>query len=125
MKSFEVELRALLTEKQYHMLFKHFTSLSKGVKNDMATWAFLTKDVNIKIKDLKSKKKALIMLKNGAEYKQEVNEFDLPIDPKYVEKAVAFIQALGYTKYIPSFQKRVDFQIKEFAVTLKHETHWG
>lgn len=125
MRKFEVELRSLLSEKQFKSLTKKFSAHTKGKKNDMATWAFLTNDVNIKIKNQITKKNAKMVLKNGAEYRQHVNEFELPININDVDKAIDFLKALGFKKYIPSFQKRTDYQIGKFTVSLKHETHWG
>lgn len=124
MKTFEVELRALLTEKQYNHLLNHFNGLAKGEKNDMETYAFLLKDKNIKVKNMVSKKKAKITFKDGAEYRQQTNEVELPIHPKDVKKAVSFIQALGYPHYVPSKQKRLDYKIGEITISLKNETHW-
>jgi adenylate cyclase class IV len=124
MKQFEVELRALITEEQYNQLKKHFDTISKGDLNDMETYAFLTKERNIKIKKQIQKNKAKMVLKDGPEYMQQTNEYELSLDPSEVQKAIAFITALGYDRHIPSFQKRIDYNIGEITVSLKDETHW-
>jgi adenylate cyclase class IV len=124
MKTYEVELRALLTKQQYKDLEKYFDSVAKGTSNDMETYTFLTNDFNLKIKNQIQKKSAKIVMKNGAEYKQQANEFELSIKPEEVENALYIMKALGYEKHIPSFQRRVDYEVGEFSISLKDETYW-
>lgn len=124
MKTFEVELRALLTKNQHDSLLKQFSKTSKGQRDDAEVYTFLTKYMNIKIKKLVTQGKAKITVKKGAEYKQGVDETELPINPSDIQKAVKLITALGYKKHIPSIHKRTNFVIDGIQVALKHETNW-
>lgn len=121
---FEVELRALITEDQYNSLREKFDAAVKGDVDDAETYTFLTKDINIKVKNRTTKKKAKITLKKGAEYRQQAEERELEIDPSQVQNAVALITALGFQKHIPSLQKRIDYKIDGMSISLKHETNW-
>lgn len=124
MKTYEVELRALLSKEKHDELFIQFEAITPGEIDDAQTYTFLTSSINIKVKNMTSRAKAKITVKNGAEYSQQTDESELPIDPKDVKKAVALITALGYPKHIPSLQKRINYQIGDITVSLKHETHW-
>jgi len=125
MKTFEVELRALISKKRYNELLKKFNSLAIGKVDNARTYTFLTPDLNIKVKDLITQKKAKITVKNGAEYIQGVKETELEIDPKNIKKAVDLIRAIGgFKKHIPSFQKRINFLIDGIFVSIKNDTHW-
>lgn len=124
MKSYEVELRALLTEEKYQELKKFFDEQAVGEIDDADTYTFLTSELNIKVKNQTSKGKAKITVKKGAECKNSVDETELVIDPSEVDNAVKLITALGFENNIPSLQKRINYQIGEITVSLKHETNW-
>ncbi len=125
MQTYEVELRAFISKTQYTNLLKKFGSLSKGEQDNARTYTFVTSDINIKVKNLISRKKAKITVKNGAEYRQDVKETELEIDPKNVLKAVELVKAItGFKQFIPSFQKRINFMINGIAVSVKNDTHW-
>jgi adenylate cyclase class IV len=125
MKTFEVEVRALLSEKEYKKLKSYFDSIAEPEEDNAETYTFLTNDLNIKVKNLTSQKKAKITLKKGAEYKQKNEEFELSIDPNDIQNAVAFITAVGFEKHIPSNQKRLNYKIDAFFISLKYEPNWG
>lgn len=125
MKTYEVELRALLTKEQHTQLKKHFDSLATGVENNADAYVFLTSEYNIKVKRQTSKNTAKITVKKGAEYASDVEEYELPIAVEDVEKGIALITALGFEKHIPSVQKRVDYDLGEIMVSLKDVTNWG
>jgi predicted adenylyl cyclase CyaB len=125
MKSYEVELRSLLSQEKYDELKHYFDLQTTGVENNADAYVFLTSDLNIKVKKQTSKGTAKITVKKGAEYKQDVEEFELPISPADVEKAISLITALGFEKHIPSVQKRTDYDLGEIMVSLKDVTNWG
>ncbi len=124
MKTYEVELRALISENKYSSLLKYFNNITKGDVDNAKTYTFLTPKLNIKVKNQITKNKAKITVKKGAEYQQQVDETELPINPKDVEKAVKLITALGFKKHISSIQKRINYVLDEIIVSLKHETNW-
>lgn len=124
MKTYEVELRALLSKKRHDELSIQFEAITPGEIDDAETYTFLTSRINIKVKNMTSRNKAKITVKNGAEYSQQTDESELPINPKDIRKAVELITALGYPKHIPSLQKRINYQIGDITVSLKHETNW-
>ena len=125
MKTYEIELRALLSPEKYEALKKHFDLLTTGIENNADAYVFLTSELNIKVKRQTSKGTAKITVKKGAEYRSDVEEFELPIDTAHVEKAIALITALGFEKHIPSVQKRIDYDLGEILVSLKDVTNWG
>lgn len=125
MKTFEVELRALLTKEKYDELVTRFNKQAKGIVDDADTYTFLTPKYNIKIKNRTTLGKAKITVKKGAEYQQQVDEYELPINPQDIDRAVALITALGFEKHIPSKQRRIDYAVDGMVISLKHETNWG
>ncbi len=125
MKTFEVELRALISKDQYQQLLKYFSKISSAEIDNARTYTFLTSDINIKVKNMISKGKAKITVKNGAEYKQDAKETELEIEPKDIKKAVELIKAIGkFKRHIPSYQKRTNFKVNDISISLKHDTHW-
>ena len=124
MKTYEVELRALISKEQHNSLLQYFNKLAKGEIDNAKTYTFLTSKLNIKVKNQITKNKAKITVKKGAEYQQQVDETELLINPKDVENAVKLITALGFKKHISSIQKRINYVLDEIIVSLKHETNW-
>ena len=124
MKTYEVELRALISENKYNSFLKYFNNIAKGEVDNAKTYTFLTPKLNIKVKNQITKNKAKITVKKGAEYKHHVDETELSIIPSEVGKAVRLITALGFKKHIPSIQKRINYVLDEITVSLKHETNW-
>ncbi len=117
----EVELRGLLTKKQYNAIKKRLKN--EGVifeVDDKDTYFFNVSSGVFKICDETSKDQGKISLKLGKEETGAMEELEICFKRDQVPLFLKFFKALGYTEYHLVPQKRTNFFLRDATLSLKY-----
>lgn len=126
-KNIEVELRSLLSEKEFNdlnaFLLKHGKDLGK---DDKDSHFFIFPDKLLKVTDNITKNNAKISLKlQRIGLGSDFEEIDIDIPRAEVSKAVKMFDLLGFKKYLYSYQNRHNYEYKGIEFAVKYTASWG
>lgn len=126
-KQIEVELRSMFDQKKYQELLEFLGKNAKDLGvDDKNVHFFILPDKLVKVVNNVSKGNAKIVLKltkigKGSGFE----EIEIPINPKYINKAVNFFHGIGFNEVQQSFQKRHNYLYKNVELALKYSDTWG
>lgn len=119
MKKTEIELRGLLTKKQYLSLFKKLGALGYTHEKDDKNSYFFERERGIfKLNDEISKNQAKLSLKLGDEEKGKLHECEVIFDRRYFKNLLFILKSVGFTRFHITKQKRDNFHLIDLDVEL-------
>lgn len=127
-KNIEVEIRGLLTKREYKQLTALLNQIALDkMKDDRKTTFFIVSGKTLKVTNQISQGSAKIALKTGDLTKVHgQTEYELTILPEQFDTAVELFRQLGYGNMIAnSIQRRVNYCYKQSNVSIKWTSEWG
>lgn len=125
-KTFEVEIRGILTQEQYNALISRLNHQATSVEpDDRETTFFIIPDKTLKVTKNLSSQKAKVALKIGNIKTGEQEEIEMNIPFDEYKKAVKIFCALGFTEIQETKQRRINFAVENIVVSVKHSDDWG
>ncbi len=126
-KNIEVELRALIDEKQFielnHFLLKNGNDLGEDHKD---SHFFILPDKLLKVTDNISKNNAKITLKlQKIGLSSDFEEIDVNFSRKDADNIIKIFNLLGFTNYMYSYQNRHNYIYKNVEFAIKYTESWG
>ncbi len=120
-KSIEIELRGLLTEKQYNSLTERLTKDGVAFESDdKDTYFFNVSSGIFKLCDEISKDRGKLSLKIGSEETGALDEQEIIFERNLVPAFLHFFAEIGFAKHHLVPQKRKNYFLKDSTLSLKY-----
>lgn len=122
-KNIEVEIRSLITQKQYNSLLRFFNKEGKFLGKENQTSYYFSGKHDLRIQ--KSDSYAKIWMKKGKMHANAREEIEVKFSKNEFENAKNIFLALGYYIEIKWFRKRNTFIWKGISVMLDYTKGYG
>ncbi len=122
----EIELRGVLTEKQYSKNTKLFESIATSIHiSNKTSYFFVNKSLILKVVYEKIISEAFLVLKLGDETNSILEEYNLPIKVSDIESIINMLCLLGYNEVNKVEQERTDYIVESIQISIKRTKDWG
>lgn len=121
----EVELRGTLPESDFMLLSEELKKYPNE-NDDKETYFYVTTGFILKIEIKESSKEATLVVKNGDETKNALEEIRVRLDPSDVPQMLKILEILGFSQVNIVKQKRINYFLEDdMVLSLKYTDDWG
>ena len=122
----EVELRGILSKEEFVNLSNNLKKRHSYEGDNKKTLFYITTDFILKIETKKELDTFFLIVKNGDETKNILEEIEVKLNISDLPKIIKILEILGYSKINIVEQNRTNYFLEDdMVLSLKYTNDWG